>query len=100
MMDRRRMIMALLAGSCPSITNAGEALAQTQAITPARNVVLVHGLYADGSSWLNVIPHLRRARLNVTAVQNPLLSLGRECELTPRTLALHDGPTDLVWHSY
>ena len=41
------------------------------ASSPVRNVVLVHGLYADGACWLKV-PHLRRAGLNVAAVQNPL----------------------------
>jgi pimeloyl-ACP methyl ester carboxylesterase len=100
MMDRRRMLMALLAGGCMPMINTDEALAQTQAITPARNVVLVHGLYADGSCWLEVIAHLRRAGLNVAAVQNPLRSLAEDCEFTRRTLALQDGPTVLVGHSY
>ncbi len=99
-MDRRGMLMALVAGGCTPMTNIGKALAQTQAIMPARNVVLVHGLYADGSCWLGVIPHLRRAGLNVAAVQNPLRSLAEDCEFTRRTLALQDGPTVLVGHSY
>ena len=42
---------------------------------PARNVVLVHGAWADGSSWAEVIPRLQAAGLRVTAVQNPLTSL-------------------------
>src|SRR5258706_14521966 len=40
-----------------------------------RNVVLVHGAWADGSSWAKVIPLLEKAGLNVVAVQNPLTSL-------------------------
>jgi pimeloyl-ACP methyl ester carboxylesterase len=76
---------------------AGKARAQNR---PARNVVLVHGLYADGSCWLKVIPHLQQAGLNVAAVQNPLRSLEEDCEFTRRTLALQDGPTVLVAHSY
>src|SRR6201999_1256176 len=66
----------------------------------ARNVVLVHGLYADGSSWIDVIPYLQRAGLNVTAVQNPLTSLADDVAATRRVLAAQDGPTVLVGHSF
>jgi pimeloyl-ACP methyl ester carboxylesterase len=66
----------------------------------AKNVVLVHGLYADGSSWLDVIKHLQNAGLNATAVQNPLLSLEEDSAATRRILALQDGPTVLVGHSF
>jgi pimeloyl-ACP methyl ester carboxylesterase len=68
--------------------------------TKVRNVVLVHGAYADGSSWSEVIPLLQQAGLNVTAVQNPLLSLEDDCNYARRALALQDGPTVLVAHSY
>jgi len=66
----------------------------------ANNVVLVHGLYADASSWSEVIPLLQKAGLHVTAVQNPLTSLADDAEATRRVLALQDGPTVLVAHSY
>jgi pimeloyl-ACP methyl ester carboxylesterase len=66
----------------------------------AKNVVLVHGLYADGSSWIDVIPYLERAGLNVTAVQNPLTSLADDVAATRRALAAQDGPTVLVGHSF
>jgi len=66
----------------------------------ANNVVLVHGLYADGSCWLDVIPYLQKAGLNVTAVQNPLSSLADDCAATRRILAMQDGPTVLVGHSF
>src|ERR1700683_2529235 len=66
----------------------------------AQNVVLWHGLYADGSSWLDVIPYLQRAGLQVTAVQNPLTSLADDVAATRRALALQDGPTVLVGHSF
>ncbi len=49
--------------------------AQSAAPLEAKNVVLVHGAWADGSSWAEVIPLLQAAGLNVTAVQNPLTSL-------------------------
>jgi hypothetical protein len=44
-------------------------------VTKARNVVLVHGLFADGSSWSEVIPRLQAVGLNVASVQNPLTTL-------------------------
>jgi pimeloyl-ACP methyl ester carboxylesterase len=66
----------------------------------ANNVVLVHGLYADGSSWIDVIPYLQRAGLQVTAVQNPLTSLADDVAATRRVLASQDGPTVLVGHSF
>lgn len=68
--------------------------------TVARNVVLVHGAWADGSSWAEVIPLLQAAGLKVTAVQNPLTSLADSVAETRRALALQDGPTVLVAHSW
>ncbi|MCA2436817.1 alpha/beta fold hydrolase [Rhizobium leguminosarum] len=66
----------------------------------ARNVVLVHGAYADGSSWSKVIPLLQKAGLHVTSVQNPLTSFADDVAATKWALALQDGPTVLVGHSY
>jgi pimeloyl-ACP methyl ester carboxylesterase len=65
-----------------------------------RNIVLVHGAYADGSSWAGVIEYLQAAGLNVTSVQNPLTSLADDVAFTHRALALQDGPTILVGHSF
>jgi hypothetical protein len=59
-------------------------------------VVLVHGAYADGSSWPEVIERLQRAGLTATAVQNPLTSLADDVARTRRILALHDGPVILA----
>jgi pimeloyl-ACP methyl ester carboxylesterase len=73
---------------------------RAQNVAQAKNVVLVHGLYADGSSWLEVIPRLQNAGLKVTAVQNPLRSLEEDAAATRRVLALQDGPTVLVGHSF
>lgn len=72
-------------------------LAQAQEI---KNVVLVHGLYADGSSWEKVIPLLQAKGLHVTSVQNPLTSFQDDVDAVRRALALQDGPTVLVGHSY
>ena len=79
---------------------AAESSAQTAKPAAARNVVLVHGAWADGSSWAEVIPRLQRAGLHVTAVQNPLTSLADSVAETRRALALQDGPTVLVAHSW
>lgn len=87
-------LLALAAGLIPS---------SAQAQTPpqvVKNVVLVHGLYADGSSWAQVIPLLQKAGLHVTAVQNPTTSLADDVDATRRALALQDGPSVLVGHSY
>lgn len=65
-----------------------------------RNVVLVHGAWADGSSWAKVIPLLEKAGLNAVAVQNPLTSLDDDLAATKRAIALQDGPMILVGHSW
>ena len=65
-----------------------------------RNIVLVHGLYADGSSWNKVIPILQEKGFNVTAVQNPTTSLGDDVSAVERALELQNGDTLLVGHSY
>jgi pimeloyl-ACP methyl ester carboxylesterase len=77
-----------------------EDVTKVHKVPKAKNVVLVHGLYADGSSWLDVIGHLQAAGLNATAVQNPLYSLEQDSAATRRILALQDGPTVLVGHSF
>jgi pimeloyl-ACP methyl ester carboxylesterase len=65
-----------------------------------RNVVLVHGAFADGSSWAKVIPLLEKAGLHAVAVQNPLTSLEDDLAATKRAIALQDGPVILVGHSW
>ncbi len=65
-----------------------------------RSVVLVHGAYADGSSWLDVIGYLQRAGLTATAVQNPLASLADDVAHTRHVLSLQEGATILVGHSF
>src|SRR3989440_10534089 len=79
---------------------AAEASAQPAKPAEARNVVLVHGAWADGSSWTEVISRLQGAGLHVTAVQNPLTSLADSVAATRRILALQDGATVLVAHSW
>jgi len=64
------------------------------------NVVLVHGAWADASTWSKVIPLLDEKRFNVTAVQLPLTSLTDDIAVTRNFLAAQSGPTVLVGHSY
>jgi pimeloyl-ACP methyl ester carboxylesterase len=65
-----------------------------------RNVVLVHGAFADGSSWSKVIPLLQAKGLRVTSVGIPLTSYTDDVAATRRAIAAQDGPTLLVGHSY
>src|SRR6266851_1057232 len=66
----------------------------------AANVILVHGAWADGSCWSKVIPLLESRALRVSAVQLPLTSLDSDVATVRRAIALADGPTVLVGHSY
>jgi pimeloyl-ACP methyl ester carboxylesterase len=65
-----------------------------------KNVVLVHGAWADGSSWAKVIPLLEARGLHVVAVQNHLASFDDDVATTKRAIAVQDGPVLLVGHSY
>src|SRR5271163_4133683 len=76
------------------------AVAQANPPQGVRNIVLVHGAWADGSSWSKVIPLLQAKGLHVVAVQNPLTSLAEDVAATKRIIALQDGPVILVGHSY
>jgi pimeloyl-ACP methyl ester carboxylesterase len=64
------------------------------------SVVLVHGAYADGSSWSEVIRRLQDAGIITTAVQNPLTSLADDVAYTRHILALQSGPVILAGHSF
>jgi pimeloyl-ACP methyl ester carboxylesterase len=99
MIDRRTFSATLIAGAATALfIRAGKA--QVQPAVSAGNVVLVHGAYADGSCWSEVIGRLQRDGLKATAVQNPLTSLADDVAATRRILALQDGPTVLVGHSW
>ena len=82
----------------------GHAHAQPSARIPdnqtVRNVVLVHGAFADGSGWRNVYDDLTERGYSVTIVQNPLTSLNEDVAATTRALERQSGPTILVGHSW
>lgn len=94
-MDRRIFATSLLMGALA----ASRAVAQT-APRRANNIVLVHGLFADGSSWSEVIPRLQTRGLNVTSVQNPLTTLEDAVAACRKVLDRQDGPTVLAGHSF
>jgi pimeloyl-ACP methyl ester carboxylesterase len=73
---------------------------QTTHEPAVKNIVLVHGAWADGSCWSRVIPLLTRQGFHVVAVQNPLTSFADDVAATERALASLDGPVILVGHSY
>ncbi len=65
-----------------------------------RNIVLVHGAWADGSGWKGVYEILIKDGYNVSIVQEPETSFKEDVAATKRVLALQDGPCILVAHSY
>ncbi|MGS1005827.1 alpha/beta fold hydrolase [Achromobacter anxifer] len=78
----------------------GTAALTANAASPSPTVVLVHGAFADGSTWNQVIPLLQAKGLKVVAVQNPLTSLTEDVAVTRRAIDKESGPVVLVGHSY
>lgn len=75
--------------------------AKTQSVSKGvKNIVLIHGAFADGSSWGKVIAQLHAKGYNVIAVQNPLISLKDDVAAAKRAIAQMDGPVLLVAHSF
>jgi AraC-like DNA-binding protein len=97
--SRRTFTTALVAGAAASLTSV-RGIGATATGAKARNVVFVHGLFADGSSWSEVIARLQAAGLNATSVQNPLTTLPEAVASAQRVLERQDGPTVLVGHSF
>ena len=85
-----------VAASAQTTDHSGH-IAATQ---PVRNVVLVHGAFADGSGWRGVYDELTGRGYRVTIVQNPLTSLADDVAATKRAIARLDGPAILVGHSW
>src|SRR5262245_23393806 len=94
----RRVFVGLTAATAASSLLSRTPFAQTA--PKAKNVVLVHGLFADGSSWSEVIRRLQAAGLNVTSVQNPLTTLPEAVDASLRVLGRQNGPTVLAGHSF
>jgi len=96
-MDRRTFVSLAAAGAAgPLLSGAAAA----QPVPKARNIVMVHGLFADGSCWSDVIARLQPKGFNITAVQNPLTTLPEAVAAAQRAIAMQNGPTVLVGHSF
>src|SRR3954465_12102587 len=96
-MDRRALIGAVAASAALPLLNR---VANAQTSPKTKNVVFVHGLFADGSCWSKVIARLQQKGVNCTSVQNPLTSLHEGSEAARRAIAAQSGPTVLVGHSF
>ena len=97
------MVKSIIASASAAIIAAGSAPAFAQPSTNtsvAKNVVLVHGAFADGSGWRGVYDELTERGYRVTIVQNPLTSLADDVAATLRALDRQDGATSLVGHSW
>jgi pimeloyl-ACP methyl ester carboxylesterase len=92
--------LLLMASSAAAMSPSDSSGQSTPKPVIARNVVLVHGAWADGSSWSKVIPLLQAEGLHVTAVQNSLSTLAEADADARRAIAAQDGPTVLVGHSW
>src|SRR6476659_10606983 len=96
-MNRRTLIGAVAVSAALPLLNR---VARAQSSPKTRNVVFVHGLFADGSCWSKVIARLQQNGINCTSVQNPLTSLREASEAARRAIAAQSGPTVLVGHSF
>jgi len=89
--------VTLLITVCSTIDTVIPAFPQK---VPVKNIVLVHGAWADGSGWKGVYDLLLKDNFNVSIVQEPETSFKDDVAATKRVLALQDGPSILVGHSY
>ena len=96
-MDRRTFVGLTVATAARALLSRA---AYAQTAPKAQNVVLVHGLFADGSSWSELTPRLQAAGLNVTSVQNTLTTLSEAVDAALRLLERQNGPTVLAGHSF
>jgi pimeloyl-ACP methyl ester carboxylesterase len=100
-MNNSRMILATVVAAT-GLSAAAQAQSPEVSLTSnsAKNVVLVHGAFADGSGWRGVYDVLTQRGYRVTIVQNPLTSLAADVAATRAALDRQDGPTILVGHSW
>ena len=99
-MMKKMMLVSMFLAACGGANVAPAASATTTGAAPAKTVVLVHGAFADGSSWEKVIPLLQAKGLNVVAVQNPLTSLAADVDAANRVIDQQNKPVILVGHSW
>ena len=97
-MALRNLVVRTAAFALATAVLSGPIVADT--LPTARNVVLVHGAWVDGSSWQKVYQILTDRGFAVSIVQNPLTSFADDVAATRRVIAMQDGPVVLVGHSY
>jgi hypothetical protein len=103
MIDRRIFTAGVLGGAAVVLLSS-RGLAESTGPINAHNIVLLHGLFADGSCWSEVIARLQTAGLNVTSVENPLSTLAEAVASTESVLARQNGPDGpgrsfLLWNA-
>jgi pimeloyl-ACP methyl ester carboxylesterase len=94
------LILAALVLSLSGCTSQSSLVVHAAGPSGIKNVLLVHGAWADGSSWNDLITILNADGYNVTAVQLPLTSLADDVAVVQRALARETGKILLVGHSY
>src|SRR6516162_3202614 len=92
-----KTVLAICFGFATVLSLASLAQSQQPSV---KNIVLVHGAFADGTCWSKVIPILESRGFHAVAVQNPLTSLSDDANATRRIIAMQDGPVILVGHSW
>ncbi|MGK8208288.1 alpha/beta fold hydrolase [Burkholderia cenocepacia] len=100
MVRRRSIWLGRLVAAFGFTATLATAHAAASPVPAVRNIVLVHGAFADGSNWSPVIVRLQRRGYHVTAVQNPLTSLADDVAATERVLRRQTGDVLLVGHSW
>ncbi len=96
----RNTVLAAAAAAAVASCAHAEPSARIPDNQTVRNIVLVHGAFADGSGWRGVHDELTSRGYRVAIVQNPLTSFEDDVSATRRILARQDGPSILVGHSY
>ena len=95
-----KLLKQILSVIVPATFIASVSLAQKPTPQPVNTVLLVHGAFADSSSWKKVIPILKSKGLRVVTVDIPLTSLAEDVAVTRKAISLQTGPVLLVGHSY
>ena len=94
------IIAGILFMNLMMVNPSKDAIGKNSKPNTAKNIVIVHGAFADGSGFKEVYKILTKKGFNVTIVQNPLTSLKDDVDATLRALDKQDGPTILVGHSW
>lgn len=100
MKNAQSILATVVAAASLSAAAEAQSPRTSSGSTAAKNVVLVHGAFADGAGWRGVWDELTKRGYRVTIVQNPLTSLEDDVASTVRVLDRQNGPTILVGHPW